>query len=99
GRNLHPALKDVENHLKKYEELLDKSSPNLPTLATKFALSFEQVSSVLVGIDRMEYLQEALAATDGRNLNKKVLARAKELCYPDPQFLDLVKWEKMGWLT
>ncbi|MEN8193646.1 MAG: aldo/keto reductase [Bacteroidota bacterium] len=99
GRNLHPALKDVESHLKYYEELLDKSSPNLPTLATKFALSFEQVSSVLVGIDRKKYMLEALKTADGVYLNNEKLARAKELQYPEPEFLDLVKWDKMGWLN
>ena len=99
GRSLHSELKDVEKHIKLYNELLNESVPNLPTLATKFALSFEQVSSVLVGIDRMEYLQKALTAADGIYLNKEILARARELCYPDPQFLDLVKWGKMGWLT
>jgi 1-deoxyxylulose-5-phosphate synthase len=99
GRNLHPALNDVEAHLKLYKEVLSESAPDLPTLATKFALSSKQVSSVLVGIDRMEYLQKALAAANGVYLDEKALTRAKELCYPDLQFLDLVKWEKKGWLT
>ena len=99
GRNLHPALKDVEAHLRLYEQLLNPSAPNLPTLATKFALSFKEVSSVLVGIDRMEYLHSALAAADGDYLNEKMLARAKVLRYPQPEFLDLPKWDRMGWLT
>ncbi len=99
GRNLHSALKDVEKHLKFYEELLNETTPNLPTLATKFALSFEQISSTLIGIDRMEYLQKALTAADGIYLNNDNLSRAKELQYPKPDFLDLVKWERKGWLT
>jgi len=99
GRNLHPALEDVEAHLKYYDDLLRESFPDLPTLATKFALSFEQVSSVLIGIDRMAYLQKTFAATDGVYLDKKTMARARKLFYPDPQFLDLVKWDRMGWLT
>ena len=99
GRSLHSELKDVEEHLKFYEELFNETTPKLPTLATKFALSFMQVSSVLVGIDRKKYLQEALDAADGIYLNEERLARAKKLFYLNPQFLDLVKWEKMGWLT
>jgi aryl-alcohol dehydrogenase-like predicted oxidoreductase len=98
GKNLHPELHDVQVHLKHYEELLSESIPDLPTLATKFALSFEQVSSVLVGIDRLEYLQKSLAAANAIYLDKKTLVRAKELGYPNPQFLDLVKWDKFGWL-
>ncbi len=99
GRNLHLALEDVEQHIELYDELLNEIALNLPTLATKFALSFEQVSSVLVGIDRIEYLQKALTAADGIYLDEKTLSRVKELRYADPQFLDLVKWDKMGWLT
>lgn len=98
GRDLHPALKKVEEHVKKYNELIDASMRDLPTLATKFALSFKEVSSVLVGIDRIEYLQNSLQSADGMYLDDKKLAQAKGLCYPDPVFLDLPKWDRMGWL-
>jgi aryl-alcohol dehydrogenase-like predicted oxidoreductase len=99
GKNLHPELQDVETHLNLYEELLGESIPDLPTLAIRFALSFESVSSVLVGIDRLAYLKNSLAAADGVYLEEKTLARAKELRYPNPQSLDLIKWDKKGWLT
>ncbi len=99
GRNLHPELRNVEQHIKLYKELLSKSDYDLATLATKFALSFDPVSSVLVGIDRIDYLEKSLTVANGVYLDKKELLRAKELQYPDLQFLDLVKWDKMGWLT
>jgi aryl-alcohol dehydrogenase-like predicted oxidoreductase len=98
GRNLHPALKDVESHVKIYETLLDNSFQGLPSLATKFALSYEEVSSILVGIDRMEYLHNSLEAANGKYLDMNTLSKAKELSYPDPAFLDLPKWDRMGWL-
>lgn len=99
GRNLHPALQDVETHIGKYGSLMDAQFPDLPTLATKFALSFPEVSSVLVGIDREEYLQKTLLAADGHYLDEAQLSRAMALRYPDPAFLDLPKWDRMGWLT
>ena len=99
GKNLHPALKDVETHLQLYEELLNDSTPDLATLAIKFALSFTKVSSVLVGIDRMDYLHKSLSAADNLYLNEITLARAMKLRYPSPRFLDLTKWDRMGWLT
>lgn len=99
GQDLHPALKDVEKHLKHYEELLNDPIPDLTTLALKFALSFSKVSSVLVGIDRLDYLQKSLSAADNSYLSEKTLARAKQLGYPDPEFLDLPEWDRMGWLT
>lgn len=98
GRNLHPELKAVEDHVKKYKMLMDSSINELPTLATKFALSFKEVSSVLVGIDRMEYLQKSLESADGVYLNAEKLSEAIALEYPNPEFLDLHKWDVMGWL-
>ncbi|HEY0668117.1 MAG TPA: aldo/keto reductase [Sphingobacteriaceae bacterium] len=99
GRGLHHALQDVENHIKKYQELLKDDIQEISTLATKFALSFKEVSSVLVGIDRSEYLDKALSAVSGKLLNESDLYKAKSLAYPDPNFLDLPKWDRLGWLT
>ncbi|MBN1352763.1 aldo/keto reductase [candidate division KSB1 bacterium] len=98
GRNLHPALVRVEDHRKCYLELLNARIPTLSNLATKFALSFPQVSSVLVGIDRLAYLQGAVAAADGHYLDSDALARAQELAFPDPEFVDLPAWDRVGWL-
>jgi aryl-alcohol dehydrogenase-like predicted oxidoreductase len=99
GKNLHPALKNVEIHLKYYDELLNDSVPDLAALAIKFALSFKDVSSVLVGIDRMDYLRKSLMAADGVFLDEKALSRARQLAYPRPEFLDLARWDRMRWLT
>lgn len=99
GRSLHPALKEVEQHIRSYKELWSDLGCDLAALALKFALSSEEVSSVLVGIDRLEYLENSLHVADGNYLNAEQLKRAKELQYPNSDFLDLVKWEKMGWLT
>lgn len=98
GKNLHPALKNVENHIVKYEQLLEKTGYTLPILATKFALSYPEVSSVLVGIDKEEYLEEALRTVDGNCFNNRDLEKIKQLAYPDPEFIDLPYWDKMNWL-
>ena len=98
GRGLHPALQQVEQHIGKYRELLTDEIPEISTLATKFALSFKQVSAVLVGIDRSEYLNKALHSVDGRLLNAAELSESKALVYPDPSFLDLPQWDRLGWL-
>lgn len=98
GRALHPALQQIERHIGKYNQLLTPGIPALSMLATKFALSFDQVSSVLVGIDRAEYLDKALLSVRGDFLNEKEMAMARDLAYPDPAFIDLPGWDKQGWL-
>lgn len=98
GRGLHPALKKVEEHVTKYAALFEDSIKDLPTLATKFALSFKEVSSVLVGIDRIDYLKQALGSADGHYLNERKLSEAKDLQFPDPTFLNLPEWDRLGWL-
>jgi aryl-alcohol dehydrogenase-like predicted oxidoreductase len=98
GRDLHPALHEVEDHIKKYRTLLNDDITELSTLATKFALSFNEISSVLVGIDRPDYLDKAIASVSGRLLDQRDLEKAKQLAYPNLEFLDLPKWDRMGWL-
>lgn len=98
GKNLHAALKDIENHIAKYDCLLKDTNLNLPALATKFALSSPEISSVLIGIDKQKYLDEALKTVDGIYLNPQQLEKAKELAYPDPEFINLPYWDKMNWL-
>ncbi|MGV8090494.1 MAG: aldo/keto reductase [Mangrovibacterium sp.] len=98
GKGLHPALKKVEDHITCYNELLEGCGYDLSTLATKFALSFPEVSAVLVGIDRMEYLDQSLQAANGSYLDSVRLSKARELAYPDPGFLNLPWWDKMNWL-
>jgi len=98
GRNLRPQLAGVERHREVYNQLLNKKAMTLSELAIKFVLSQKEVSSILVGIDRMEYLKSALAVADGDYLDEETLAVAAKLAYPEPEFLDLHKWDVMGWL-
>lgn len=98
GRNLHPALADVERHIGHYHSLLGAGFPDLPTLATRFALSFESIASVLVGIDKPEYLHQALATANGAMMEPNTLKTASQMAYPEPEFLNLPHWDRMGWL-
>ncbi len=99
GRNLHPELKSVEQYRHAYNELLSEQIPALSGLATKFVLSQKEVSSVLVGIDKPEYLQSALDVADGNYLDEKTLMAAENMAYPDPSFLNLAEWDRKKWLT
>jgi len=99
GSNLHPKLKTIQEHRELYNELLSDKIPALSDLATKFVLSSPEVSSILVGIDKPEYLESALAVADGNYLDEETFIRAKQLTYSNPEFLNLHKWAIKGWLT
>jgi 1-deoxyxylulose-5-phosphate synthase len=99
GKNLHPALGAVEQHIAGYYKLLDNEITELPELATKFALSFPEISAVLVGIDKPAYLHKAIEAVSGTQLSPEIKAKAMAMTYPDPAFLDLPTWDRKGWLT
>jgi len=97
-KNLHPALKKVEQHIAGYGKFLEGTSFNLPMLATKFALSFPEVSSILVGIDSKEYLNQSIEAANGEYLEDDLMHRARKMAFPEPDFLNLHQWSKMNWL-
>lgn len=99
GKNLADPLSEIECHIQEYNELLNRHACDLPSLAIKFALSFEEVSAVLVGIDKEKYLRQALMAADGHYLDESSLMSARNLGFPKPEFIDLPYWNKMGWLT
>ncbi len=98
GNKLHPKLSAVQEHRRVYERLLSEKAPTLAQLAIKFILSHKEISSVLIGIDKSEYLQEAIQVIDGNYLDEATLAEAYKLAYPEPDFLDLPKWSQKGWL-
>lgn len=99
AKDLHPALFEVEKHINSFSKLMPDPATSLPDLAIRFALSFPEVSSVLIGIDKTDYLDAALKAANGQYLNPSMLEQARSMAYPDPDFINLPHWDKMGWLT
>jgi aryl-alcohol dehydrogenase-like predicted oxidoreductase len=98
GRDLHPKLESIKQHRERYSELLQENASTLTDLATKFVLTHREVSTVLIGMERMEYLEKAMAMADGNYLNEETLAKAGTMAYPDPEFIDLPKWDRAGWV-
>ena len=97
-QKLHPALHAVEQHIYSYRKLLDGKFNSLPQFATRFALSHDAVSSVLVGIDKQQYLDEAIASASGSRFDEDLLRQVQSMGYPQPGFLNLAEWDKNGWL-
>ncbi len=98
GKNLHPALQGITDHRNHLLQIIDNNESELPRLATRFALSFPEVSSVLVGIDRKEYLFAALQSAEGSALDSETLHTLRKSPYPDPDFINLAVWDRKGWL-
>jgi aryl-alcohol dehydrogenase-like predicted oxidoreductase len=99
GKCLPEPLEQIERHIEKLADLAGSLGLDLPTLAIRFALSFDAVSSVLVGIDQENYLLHAVEAARKSQLEEEVFDTGKRLAYPDPTFINLPYWDKMGWLT
>ena len=87
GKDLPPPLAEVEAHIKKFGELTNGGQFDLPALAIKFALSFQEVSAVLVGIDKESYLDHAVKSANGQYLNEERLRLASSMAYPKPVLL------------
>lgn len=95
---MHDALKEVEDHLEAYRTIAQAHFNNFPEYATKFALKHPQVSSVLVGIDKEDYLYASLRNLEGDVLSDELFVQSKRMRYPEPSFLNLAEWDRKGWL-
>jgi aryl-alcohol dehydrogenase-like predicted oxidoreductase len=98
GRDLHPQLSAVQEHRERCQAATPPGT-TLSAFATRFVMGQPGVSSVLVGIDRPGYLDQAVATAEAGPLATADARRAEGLAYPDPEFIDLPKWHSQGWLT
>jgi aryl-alcohol dehydrogenase-like predicted oxidoreductase len=97
GRRLHPALASVSNHREHLIEALT-GGLGLARAATQYILGMSGITSVLLGIDRPAYLEQALATASAPPLPTAVREAWDALPYPEPDFLDLPAWDRNGWL-
>jgi aryl-alcohol dehydrogenase-like predicted oxidoreductase len=97
GRTLHPALERVAAHRQRLIDALPEDL-SLARAATQYILGLSGISSVLLGIDRFEYLEQALATANASPLPAPLRTAWNALPYPDPDFLNLPAWDRSGWL-
>lgn len=94
----HPALQRVDDLIARYAAIARANRWSLAMMATKFALHFKQVSAVLIGIDRIDYLNAALAVSEGDPIGDDVTQSLVEMAYDDPAFINLHQWKQQGWI-
>lgn len=92
---LPPPLSPLVRHIEGYLPYAKGSS--LPDLALRFVLANEKVSTVLIGFDEERFIDETMRTVEGK-LEHGAVEALKGLRYPDPNFIDMAKWTKEGWL-
>lgn len=96
--NMNGALLEVSSHIEKYRDIANRTFNSFPEYATKFVLKHKEVSSVLVGIDKEDYLLASIDNLQGETLSEDLFGLSRELAYPYPEFLNLAEWDRKGWL-
>lgn len=96
GRHLQAPLAEIEAHISKYTDWAKNHQMELPEFATRFVLAQPQVAAVLVGIDKQEYLDKAVETAERGPISGPLLEGA--IPFPNPEFIDIPYWDRMGWL-
>lgn len=71
-------LQEFIPRLKKLEELLGNEAKNLAELALKYILSFDEVSTVIPGTRKVQYVDKNVAVSDGQKLSKELMIELKK---------------------
>ena len=85
-------LKPLSEHIDRLAAIQSATRYSLPELALRYVLSIPDVSTIIVGADRMRYLEEAVATSDGRGLDKEVLVKLEDMGLDDPYLLNPGNW-------
>jgi len=92
SRFMPERLKPLVDHIGRLVDVQKASRYSLPELALRFVLSIPHISTVIVGADRLEYLEEAVAASDGGGLSEEILVRLEDMALDDPYLLNPGNW-------
>ncbi len=92
SRFMPERLKPLVDHIDRLGDVQAATRYSLPELALRFVLSIPEISTVIVGADRLEYLEEAVAASDGEGLSEEVLVKLEDMALDDPYLLNPGNW-------
>lgn len=93
-RTLPDALGRLRDNAEQAEAVAGELGVDLPTLAMRFVLSNEAVTTALIGTVKPAHLDAAIAAAEAGPLPDEVLARLTELGIDDPDQVDPARWPK-----
>jgi len=71
-------LEELVRRTSKLKKFLGKEADTLPELALRFILSFNEISAVIPGMRRLQYVESGTAVSDGRKLSPLLLNELKK---------------------
>ncbi len=92
SRFMPERLKPLVDHIDRLVDVQSTTRYSLPEMALRFVLSIPDISTVIVGADRLEYLEKAVAASDGEGLGEEILVRLEDMALDDPYLLNPGNW-------
>ena len=91
-RFMPERLKPLSEHIDRLVEIQSATSYSLPELALRFVLSIPDVSTIIVGADRIDYLEEAVSTSDGLGLSEELRMKLDGMALDDPYLLNPGNW-------
>ncbi len=79
GHYFNPErLSELETRINNLKVLLGKEANSIPELALRYILSFDEVSSVIPGMRKIEHVKSNIAVSDGRKLSQAIMDALKK---------------------
>jgi len=85
-------LKPLVKHIEGLVDIQSTTQYTLPALALRFVLAIPDISTIIVGADRIKYLEEAVSTSDGEQLNDEILFKLKNMALDNPYLLNPGNW-------
>ena len=71
-------LVELEKRINNLKNILGKEADSIPELALRYILSFEEVSSVIPGMRKLEHVKSNISVSDSRKLSAEIMNELKK---------------------
>jgi len=94
--HLPSGLEPVQQRVQQAEHIAVAIGTDLPTLAIRFALSNPHITTTLIGTNKKEHLDRAIAAVEAGPLSEEILTTLRTLALTDIHYVDPAHWPKLS---
>ncbi len=92
---LPESLKELREHADQAAQIAESMEISLPTLALRFVLTNNAISTALIGTTKSAHVSAALAAVSEDSLPEEVMNKLYALAINTPEQIDPAKWPKV----